>query len=120
MIRTFIALALFACIATSCGTNSSIQNLNTNDSGRSVSTVDATNAWNSVCAQYHFIPKPADARITFAQGYSGSNFVIDFTLITVRVNSMLGILNASAPTDGNDVMKYRIENWGPLGGLIGH
>jgi hypothetical protein len=83
---------------------------------REVSVTNATDAWNSVCTQYHFVPKPNDPSITFSQGYYGSNFILDFTLITMRVNLMVGLLDVQQPTTGSDVMKARIENWGLLGG----
>jgi hypothetical protein len=115
--RYLILLAIFACIATSCGSNNATQFDTPN---REVSTVNATTAWNSVCAQYNFIQKPINPSITFNQGYYGHNFLLDFTLVTTRVNLMVGLLSVQAPTDGSDVMKAKIENWGLLngGGLL--
>jgi hypothetical protein len=111
--RYLLVLAVFACIATSCGANNATQFDTPN---RATSTVNATTAWNSVCAQYNFIPKPSDPAVTFYQGYYGRNFLLDFTLITTRVNTMVGLLNVQSPSTGNDVMQFKIENWGLLGG----
>jgi len=112
--RYILVLAVFACIATSCGSNN--VSLNEQPTRNVSAIVDATNAWNSVCFQYHFIPKPFDTTTTFSQGYYGQNYLVDSLAITTRVNQMVGLLGASAPTDGSDVMKTKIENWGILGG----
>lgn len=111
MFRYLLVLAVCACIATSCGSNAAF--VSDTAANRSVSSADATNVWNSVCAQYNFIPKPLDTRVTFFMGYYGSNFDVDFAGIKDTVNRIMG---ASAPTDGSDVMKTRIENWGQAGG----
>jgi hypothetical protein len=63
--RYLLVLAVCACIATSCGSNAAFV---ADNATRSVSSIDATTAWNQVCAQYHFIPKPPDTRLTFFQG----------------------------------------------------
>jgi len=110
MLRIFVALASVVLLVGSCGTATT----NFQSDSRTVSSVDATNAWNSVCAQYHFIPKPSDRTTTFAQGYFGHNFLADDAAITNAVN--LITLNVTAPTSGNDVMSIKIENWGLLGG----
>ena len=88
---------------------------------RGVSAIaDATNAWNSVCGQYRFIPKPLDSRLTFAQGYFGYNFTADMQAITNHVNYILSIeqpsggndvMSIEQPSGGNDVMKFSIESW---------
>lgn len=38
------------------------------------SATDATSAWNSVCAAYHFGSYPQGIHTTFEQAYSGSDF----------------------------------------------
>ena len=113
MLRIMIAVTLCACIAilSSCGSTQTSQ-FSTTD--RALSAVDATNAWNSVCATYHFIPKPANSTTTFAQGYYGRAYLIDITAITTAVNAIT--LGIEVPSGGNDVMKTKIENWGLVGG----
>ena len=117
MFRFLLALAAVLCVATSCGANNATQ---LDVPARGVSAVNATNAWNSVCVQHNFIPKPFDTRITFAMGYYGSNFATDFANIKLRVNQLMGaaaptdgtdVMGAAAPTDGSDVMRIKIENW---------
>ena len=113
MIRFILVLSIFACIATSCGSNPTAQ---FDNAARSASVTNATTAWNLVCTQYHFIPKPLDPTVTFSQGYYGRDFATENGLITSRVNDIVGAQNIQAPTQGNDVMKARIENWGLVGG----
>jgi hypothetical protein len=113
VIRILLALAVCVLISTSCGSNSAFAPI---DAQRNVSVTNATAAWNSVCAQYHFIQKPSDPSVTFSQGYYGNNFILDNGLITTRVNLIVGLLNVQQPTTGSDVMKARIENWGLVGG----
>ena len=114
MFRYLIVLAVLAGIVTSCG--STVTTAQLDNPSRATSTVNATNAWNSVCAQYNFIPKPNDPNITFFQGYYGRNFLVDFTAITQQVNLLVGLNGVEMPSGGNDVMKFKIENWGLLGG----
>jgi hypothetical protein len=118
MFRYILALALFACIATSCGSNTAVQL--DNSAVRAASSVDATNAWNSVCGQYNFIPKPFDTRITFAMGYYGTNLNADLAAAVSAVNSIMSVqqpttgsdvMSVQQPTTGSDVMKIKIENW---------
>jgi hypothetical protein len=113
VVKFLLALMAITCVATSCGSTSTAQ-LDT--PARAVSVTDATSAWNSVCAQYRFNPKPSDPTVTFAQGYYGNTFALDNALITTRVNLMVGLFNVQLPTTGSDVMKSRIENWGLVGG----
>ena len=129
MFRYLLVLAVCVCISTSCGSNAAFV---ADNSVRSVSSVDATSAWNQVCAQYHFIPKPADTRITFLMGYYGTDFTTDFARIKETVNAIMNVqqpttgsdvmnvqqpttgsdvMNVQQPTTGSDVMKTKIESW---------
>jgi hypothetical protein len=113
VLRILLALAAILLIATSCGANNATL---VDTPARNTSVVNATDAWNSVCAQYRFIQKPSDPTVTFSQGYYGGNFIVDFAAITARVNVIVGLFNVQQPTTGSDVMKARIENWGLFGG----
>jgi hypothetical protein len=123
MFRYLVAAALVCAIA-SCGSTTSFQQETAplvSGDARGVSAItDATAAWNSVCGQYNFIPKPQLAHVTFAQGYFGQNFSADIQAITNHVNQILGalppstgndIMGALPPSTGNDIMKFKIENW---------
>jgi hypothetical protein len=103
----FVALVAVLCVATSCGSNNTTQ---LDVPARGVSAVNATAAWNSVCAQYKFIPKPLVAGpITFLQGYHGTDFATDFAGIKAAVN---GIMNVQLPTTGSDVMNVQLPTTG--------
>ena len=76
---------------------------------RVVSSVDATNSWNTYCAIFHFDEAPAAALDTFADIYSGSDFTRDFSSLKQVVAADL---QTSTPTwDGNELVNANLEAW---------
>jgi uncharacterized membrane protein YdjX (TVP38/TMEM64 family) len=72
-------------------------------------TQDATSAWNSVCATYHFASAGGTFIGTFAQGYSGSDFTSDFGKILAAVAQTMG---TTVPIyTGDELMTATVQNW---------
>jgi hypothetical protein len=78
-------------------------------------TVDATPAWNQVCARWEF---PSTAAMPLSATFSDAwNSVPNHTLtfdqasagITHDVNSLMGAV--AVPVDGDELMTVTIRNW---------
>ncbi len=70
---------------------------------------NATSAWNSVCATYHFAPAGGLFTGTFAQGYSGSDFVSDFKDAKAATAQLMA--TTLPPFDGGDPLSASVANW---------
>ena len=77
--------------------------------------VDATAAWNSVCAQWEFPAAPMGARDTFASAWAASPLhVLSFEQalagISYDVNAILWGGGGTLP-GGDDSFNFTIQNW---------
>ena len=71
--------------------------------------VDATSAWNTYCATYHFASYPQSSSTTFMQAYSGTNLPNDFAAIKAAVGG--SVQSSGMGIEFNDLMNANLENW---------
>jgi hypothetical protein len=79
----------------------------------STGSVDATQAWNQVCAYWEFPAAPHGGTLLEAWNSVPNhhkNFLVALNGITAEINYILA--SNQVPGDDDDVMNFRVQNWG--------